>query len=154
MTHLKEGEKAPDFTAKIQNGETIHLSDYLGKKVILYFYPKDMTPGCTAQACNLSENYAQLNNMGMEVIGVSADSEKRHQKFIEKYDLKFNLIADEELELIKQYGVWGTKKMYGREYEGIYRETFVIDEKGIIEKIILKVKTKTQTEQILELLGK
>jgi len=152
MTHLKEGDKAPEFEGVNQKEETIKLSDFSGKKVILYFYPKDMTPGCTAQACNLGENYSALTNKGIEVIGISADSVKRHQKFTDKYDLPFNLIADEDKEIIKAYGVWGMKKLYGREYEGIYRETFIIDEKGIIEKIILKVKTKTHTEQVLELL--
>lgn len=153
MTHLKEGDKAPEFSGINQNSETIQLSDCKGKKVILFFYPKDMTPGCTAQACNLGENYADLTKKGFEVIGVSADSVKRHQKFTEKYDLPFNLIADEDKEIIKAYGVWGLKKLYGREYEGIYRETFIIDETGVIEKIILKVKTKTHTEQVLEALS-
>lgn len=152
MTHLKVGDKAPEFEGVNQKEEIIKLSDFSGKKVILYFYPKDMTPGCTAQACNLGENYSILINRGIEVIGISADSVKRHQKFTEKYDLPFNLIADEDKEIIKTYGVWGLKKLYGREYEGIYRETFIIDEKGIIEKIILKVKTKTHTEQVLEVL--
>lgn len=153
MTHLKEGDKAPEFEGVNQTEDSIKLSDFKGKKVILYFYPKDMTPGCTAQSCNLGENYSSLLEKGFEVIGVSADSVKRHQKFTEKYDLPFNLIADEDKEIIKAYGVWGMKKLYGREYEGIYRETFVIDEKGIIEKVILKVKTKTHTEQVLEVLG-
>jgi len=153
MTHLKEGDQAPEFTGIDQNEQQVKLSDFKGKKVILYFYPKDMTPGCTAQACNLGENYAALTEKGFVVIGVSADSVKRHQKFTEKYDLPFILLADESKEIIKSYGVWGMKKLYGREYEGIYRETFIIDEKGVIEKVILKVKTKTHTEQILEVLG-
>ena len=153
MTHLKEGDKAPEFSGVNQNEETVNLSDYKGKKVILYFYPKDMTPGCTAQACNLGENYSELTKKGFVVIGVSADSVKRHQKFTEKYELPFTLIADEEKEIIKSYGVWGLKKLYGKEYEGIYRETFIINEEGIIEKVILKVKTKTHTEQVLELLS-
>lgn len=153
MTHLQVGDVAPDFEAKNQNDETVKLSDYSGKRVILYFYPKDMTPGCTAQACNLGENYAELTKQGFAVIGVSADSVKRHQKFTEKYDLPFTLLADEDKAVIKAYGVWGMKKLYGREYEGIYRETFIIDANGIIEHIILKVKTKTHTEQILEALG-
>ncbi len=151
MTHLKEGDKAPNFEGLNQNEEIIKLSDFSGKKVILYFYPKDMTPGCTAQACNLGENYTSLKEKGFEVIGVSADSVKRHQKFTEKYSLPFPLIADENLEIIKTYGVWGPKKLYGKEYEGIHRLTFVIDENGTIEKIVSKVKTKTHTEQILEL---
>lgn len=153
MTHLKEGDLAPSFEGVNQNNELIKLSDFLGKKVILYFYPKDMTPGCTAQACNLGENYSLLTEKGMVVIGVSADSVARHQKFTEKYNLPFNLIADESKEIIKAYGVWGMKKLYGREYEGIYRETFIINEEGNIEKVILKVKTKTHTEQVLEVLG-
>jgi peroxiredoxin Q/BCP len=152
MTHLKEGDKAPSFEGLNQNDELVKSTDFTGKKMILFFYPKDMTPGCTAQACNLGENYTELTKMGFEVVGVSADSVKRHQKFTEKYTLPFTLIADENKEVIKAYGVWGMKKLYGREYEGIYRETFIIDEKGIIEKIILKVKTKTHTEQILEIL--
>ena len=150
MTHLKVGEKAPEFEGVDQNEKIIKLSDFKGKKVILYFYPKDMTPGCTAQACNLGENYSALQEKGFEVIGVSADSVKRHQKFTDKYELPFTLLADESKEIINAYGVWGMKKLYGREYEGIYRETFVIDENGVIEHIILKVKTKTHTEQILE----
>lgn len=153
MTHLKEGDKAPEFSGVNQNEETVKLSDFKGKKVILFFYPKDMTPGCTAQACNLGENYDSLINDGFEVIGVSADSIKRHQKFTEKYSLPFNLIADEEKEIIQSYGVWGLKKFMGREYDGIHRETFIINEEGIIEKVILKVKTKTHTEQVLELLS-
>lgn len=153
MTHLKEGDQAPEFTGIDQNEQQVKLSDFKGKKVILYFYPKDMTPGCTAQACNLGENYDALKEKGFVVIGVSADSVKRHQKFTEKYDLPFILLADESKEIIKAYGVWGMKKLYGREYEGIYRETFIIDENGVIEKVILKVKTKTHTEQILEVLG-
>jgi peroxiredoxin Q/BCP len=153
MTHLKEGDKAPEFEGLNQNEELIKLSSFKGKKVILYFYPKDMTPGCTAQSCNLGENYTKLLAMGIEVIGVSADSVKRHQKFTEKYDLPFTLIADEDKEIIKSYGVWGLKKFMGREYDGIHRETFIINEEGIIEKIILKVKTKTHTEQVLEVLN-
>ena len=153
MTHLKDGDQAPNFSGVNQNEETIQLSDFKGKKVILFFYPKDMTPGCTAQACNLGENYDSLIKDGFEVIGISADSVKRHQKFTEKYNLPFNLIADEEKEIIKAYGVWGLKKLYGKEYEGIYRETFIINEDGIIEKIIQKVKTKIHTEQILEVLN-
>lgn len=154
MTHLQVGDTAPDFEAKNQNDETVKLSDFSGKRIILFFYPKDMTPGCTAQACNLGENYDSLIKQGFEVIGVSADSVKRHQKFIEKYELPFTLIADEDKTVIKAFGVWGMKKLYGREYEGIYRETFIIDPNGKIEHIILKVKTKTHTEQILDALKK
>lgn len=153
MTHLQAGDQAPDFKGLNQRGEEVTLADFKGKKVILYFYPKDMTPGCTAQACNLGENYSELTSKGFEVIGVSADSVARHEKFVAKYDLPFTLIADESKEIIQAYGVWGMKKLYGKEYEGIYRETFIIDENGVIEKLILKVKTKTHTEQILEELG-
>ncbi len=149
MTHLKAGDTAPDFEAFDQNGELVKLSDYRGKKVILYFYPKDSTPGCTVQACNLRDHYAELQQQGYEVIGVSADSQKRHQNFIAKNDLPFTLIADTEKELIEAYGVWGLKKFMGREYMGIYRETFVIDEQGKIEQVIEKVKTKEATQQII-----
>lgn len=150
---LKEGDKAPQFTGKDQHGKDVSLSDFKGKRVILFFYPKDMTPGCTAQACNLGENYEQLQAEGFEVIGVSADSQERHQKFIAKYDLPFTLLADTDKEIIKSYGVWGLKKFMGKEYDGIHRTTFVIDPKGVIEKVILKVKTKTHTAQLREELG-
>lgn len=150
---LKEGDKAPEFSGKDQNGETVSLSDFKGKRVILFFYPKDMTPGCTAEACNLGENYSELQKRGFEVIGVSADSESRHQKFIDKYSLPFKLIADEDKEVIKAYGVWGLKKFMGKEYDGIHRTTFVIGTKGKLEAVITKVKTKDHTAQILEELG-
>ena len=150
---LKEGDKAPAFSGRDQNGETISLSDFDGKRVILFFYPKDMTPGCTAEACNLGENYSELQKKGFEVIGVSADSEARHQKFIDKYSLPFKLIADTELEVIKAYGVWGLKKFMGKEYDGIHRTTFVIGTDGNLEKVFTKVKTKDHTAQILEELG-
>lgn len=149
MTHLKEGDKAPDIEATDQNGKELKLSDYKGKKVILYFYPKDNTPGCTAEACNFRDNYAELLDKGFAIIGVSADSAKKHQNFIEKYELPFPLIPDTEKSVINAYGVWGLKKFMGREYDGIHRETFVINEEGIIEKIYQKVKTKAATEQIL-----
>lgn len=151
MTHLKTGDKAPDFVSRDQNGNTVKLSDYRGKKVVLYFYPKDLTPGCTAESCNFRDNYALLKEKGFEVIGVSADNEKKHQKFIDKHELPFTLLADTEKEVINAYGVWGHKKFMGREYDGIHRESFVIDEKGMIEHVIHKVKTKLATEQILEL---
>ena len=151
MTHLKEGDKAPEFTGKDQNGTEISLSDYRGKKVILYFYPKDNTPGCTMEACNFRDHYQDLQEKGFEVIGVSADTKKKHQNFINKFDLPFTLIADTEKDLINAYGVWGLKKFMGREYEGIYRETFVINEDGVIDKIITKVKNKEATKQILDL---
>ena len=154
MTHLKVGDKAPEFTAKDENGKEISLKDFKGKKVILYFYPKDMTPGCTVEAQNLRDHYKELLEKGFEVIGVSADDEKRHQKFIEKHDLPFHLIADTDKTVINAYGVWGLKKFMGREYEGIHRTTFVIDENGYIELIIPKVKTKEHAQQILAELEK
>lgn len=150
MIKLKEGNKAPDFTAKDQNGNTIKLSDYRGKKVVLYFYPKDNTPGCTAEACNLRDNYNKFLNKNFAIIGVSADDEKAHKKFIDKYDLPFPLIPDTNKEIIDSFGVWGPKKFMGKEYEGIHRTTFIISEKGIIEKIFVKVKTKDHTHQIFQ----
>lgn len=147
---LQVGDKAPAFEAKIQDGSTIKLSDYLGKKVVIYFYPKDNTPGCTAQSCNLRDNYEILQNQGYVVLGVSTDSEKSHVKFIEKFDLPFDLISDPDKEVHDLYGTWDLKKLYGREYMGTVRTTFVIDEKGIIEEIIGKVKTKAHTEQIIK----
>ena len=146
---LKVGDKAPDFEAKIQTGETIKLSDYQGKKVIMYFYPKDNTPVCTAQSCNLRDNYEMLQEQGYVVLGVSGDSEKSHVKFIEKQSLPFDLIADTEKEVHNLYGTWGEKKMYGKTYMGTLRTTFVIDEKGVISEIIEKVKTKDHTAQIV-----
>lgn len=150
MTTLKAGDKAPDFKALDQNGKEVSLSDFKGKKLVIYFYPKDMTPGCTVQACNLRDNYKQLQKEGYEILGVSADSEARHQKFIDKYDLPFDLLADTEKEMIKAYGVWGPKKFMGKTYDGIHRTTFVIDENGTISELIEKVKTKSHTAQILE----
>lgn len=149
MTSLKKGDKAPEFSGVDQDGETINLSDYRGKKVILYFYPKDNTPGCTAEACNLNENYSELIKKGFEVIGVSPDSEQSHSRFISKYSLKFNLIADTDKSVLKSYGAWGLKKLYGKEYDGVLRTTFVIDENGIIESVFTKVDTKNHTQQIL-----
>ena len=146
---LKIGDKAPKFTSKDENGNTIKLSDYKGKKVVLYFYPKDATPGCTTQACNLRDNYQALLDANYMVLGVSADNEKKHQKFIEKQNLPFSLLADTELEVIKLYGVWQLKKFMGKEYMGIVRTTFIIDENGTIEDIIDKVKTKDHAAQIL-----
>ncbi|SFO44014.1 peroxiredoxin Q/BCP [Algoriphagus ornithinivorans] len=147
---LEVGQKAPDFEAKIETGETIKLSDFKGKKVILYFYPKDNTPGCTAQACNLRDNYEALQKAGYVVLGISSDSEKSHQKFIEKQSLPFSLIADPDLKVHEAYGTWVEKSMYGRKYMGTARTTFVIDEEGKIEEIIEKVKTKEHTAQILK----
>lgn len=150
MTHLKEGDKAPDFTAINEKEQRVSLSDYASKKIILYFYPKDMTPGCTAQSCNLGENYQLLKDKGFEIIGVSPDPVKRHLKFIEKYNLPFTLLADEDKAVLNAYGVWGPKKFMGREYDGVHRTTFVINQEGIIEKIFTKVKTKDHTNQIIE----
>jgi thioredoxin-dependent peroxiredoxin len=146
---LKIGDQAPAFEGKDQNGNTVRLRDYKGKKVILYFYPKDNTSGCTAQACNLRDNYSHLLKEGYEVIGVSVDSGKSHQNFIGKYDLPFTLIADTDKKIVEQYGVWQEKSMYGRKYMGTMRYTFVIDENGIIEDIITKVKTAEHASQIL-----
>jgi peroxiredoxin Q/BCP len=150
MTHLKVGDKAPNFSCNNQNGELVSLSDFKGKKIVLYFYPKDLTPGCTAQSCNLSDNYNLLQKQGYEVIGVSADDEKRHQKFIAKHNLPFDLLADPEKVMLNDYGVWGEKKFMGKTFDGIHRITFIIDEKGVIEEIIDKVKTKEHTQQILK----
>lgn len=150
MTSLKVGDKAPVFSALNENGQSVSLSDYSGKKVILYFYPKDMTPGCTAESCNLGENYNLLKEKGFEILGVSPDPANRHLKFIEKYNLPFSLIADEDRAVLEAYNVWGPKKFMGREYDGVHRTTFVIDENGIIEKVFTKVKTKDHTNQILE----
>ena len=154
MTELKAGMPAPPFSGKDQNGAEIKLEKLAGKKVILYFYPKDDTPGCTAEACNFRDNFQRLTEMGFEVIGVSADNEKSHQKFISKYELPFRLISDTGKQILKAYGAWGSKKMYGREYEGILRKTFVIDEEGVIMKIIGKVDTKNHTDQIIKALEK
>lgn len=150
---LKKGDKAPDFSGKDQDGKTVSLSDFKGKRLIMFFYPKDMTPGCTAEACNLGENYSELQGKGFEIMGVSADSEARHQKFIGKYNLPYSLLADTELETIKAYGVWGLKKFMGKEYDGIHRTTFIIGAYGNLESVITKVKTKDHTAQILEELG-
>ncbi len=150
MTHLSAGDKAPDFSGKDQHNNTISLSDYKGKKLVVYFYPKDDTPGCTAEACNLRDNYTVLQKAGYEILGVSADKAEKHQKFITKYSLPFPLIADEDHSVIKAFGVWGQKKFMGREYDGIHRETFVINEEGVLEKVITKVKTKDATAQILD----
>lgn len=152
MTHLKEGDKAPDIFGKDQNGNDVKMESYAGKKIILYFYPKDDTPGCTVEACNFRDNHSILLEKGLSVIGVSADNEKKHQKFIDKHSLPFPLIADTEKELIQAYGVWGLKKFMGREYDGIHRTTFVINEEGNVAKVIEKVKNKLATEQILEAL--
>ncbi len=148
MTTLKEGMPAPAFQGVDQNGETVSLDQFKGKKVVLYFYPKDNTPGCTAEACNLRDNFEQFQQQGFEIIGVSPDSEKSHQNFIAKHELPFRLLSDPDKEILKAYGAWGEKKMYGKTYEGVLRSTFIIDEKGNIEKIFKKVKTKDHTNQI------
>ena len=153
MSILKEGDKAPCFKGLNQDEETISLSDFSGRKVILYFYPKDNTPGCTAESCNLSENYDELTNKGVVVVGVSPDSIASHRKFVAKHSLRFNLIADTEKEILQQFDAWGLKKLYGREYMGVLRKTFIIDEQGTIIKIIEKVKTKDHSNQILSALN-
>lgn len=150
MINLKEGDKAPAFSGKDQDGKKISLSDFKGKKVVIYFYPQDDTPTCTVQACNLRDNYALLKKNGFTIIGISPDDEKRHKKFETKFDLPFTLIADPEHLVIDKYGVWGEKQMYGKKYMGLLRTTFVIDEKGIIKKIFLKPKSKQHAEEIVK----
>lgn len=146
------GDKAPEFLGLNEKGEEIRLSNYKGRKIVLYFNPKDMTSGCTAQACNLRDNYEELRKQGYEVIGVSINDQKSHQKFIEKNSLPFTLIADTEQKLVQEFGVWGEKSMYGRKYMGTFRTTFIINEEGIIERIILpkEIKTKDHAAQILK----
>ena len=151
MKNIQQGDKAPEFKGVNQNGDAVSLSSYTGKKLVLYFYPKDDTPGCTAQACNIRDNYQTLQNEDIVILGVSADGEKKHQKFIAKYELPFSLIADEEKELINLYGVWGEKKFMGRIYDGIHRTTFLLDEHHSIIGIIEKPKTKDHTREILEI---
>ncbi len=154
MTHLNEGDKAPNFEFIDHTGEKQSLSLFLGKKVILYFYPRDNTPGCNAEACNLRDNYQDLKDRGYEVIGVSADSEKSHDKFRSKFDLPFYLVSDTEKKVLMEYGVWGEKKMMGRTYMGIHRLTFIIDEKGFIQKVFPKVNTKEHSQQIIAAMEK
>lgn len=149
MIKLKVGDTAPEFSVKDQDGNLISLKDFKGKKVVLFFYPKASTPGCTAEACNLRDNWESFQEKGYRILGVSADTEKRQSNFKNKYELPFPLLADEDKEIIEAYGVWGPKKFMGKEYEGIHRTTFVIDEKGQIEDIITKVKTKDHAAQIL-----
>jgi len=151
MTKLKEGQKAPFFEGKDQSGNVVRLDDFKGRKVILYFYPKDNTPGCTSEACNLRDNYRELTDKGFAVIGISGDSEKSHKKFAEKYNLPFPLIADTDRKIMTDWGTFGEKKMYGKSFLGINRTTFIINEEGIIEKIIKKVETSKHTEQIYTL---
>ena len=149
MTTLLEGDKAPAFKGKDQNGKSVSLADYKGKKVVLYFYPQDDTPTCTVQACNLRDNFDALKKQGFIVIGISPDEEKKHKKFVTKYDLPFTLIADPEHKIIEAYGVWGQKQLYGKNYMGLQRTTFLINEKSIIKKIFLKPKSKQHTQEIL-----
>ncbi len=151
MTEIKEGDQAPVFSANDQNGNCVSLNDYIGKNVILYFYPKDDTPGCTAEACSFRDNYQSLLQHGFEVIGVSTDDEKSHQKFISKYQLPFALISDTDKKIVESYGVWVEKNMYGKKYMGTARKTFVIDKTGKIRTIIDKVDTKNSSQQILDL---
>ena len=152
MNIPKAGDKAPAFTSKDQNGNEVSLAQFKGKKVVLYFYPKDSTPGCTAEACDFRDNYQGLKKEGIEVLGVSVDDEKSHQKFITKYDLPFTLLADTDKNIVEAYGVWGEKNMYGKKYMGTNRTTFIIDEEGNIAHVISKVDTKAPTSQVLELL--
>lgn len=150
MTTLQAGDKAPDFSGTTEDGSTVSLSDFSGKKLVLFFYPKDDTPGCTAEACNLRDNYSELKAANYALLGVSPDGVAKHQKFKNKYELPFPLLADEDKSVLNAYGVWGLKKFMGREYDGVHRTTFVIDENGLLEKVITKVKTKDHTAQILD----
>ena len=150
MKVLKVGDKAPNFSCLDQNGNLINLSDLIGKKVVVFFYPKANTPGCTAEACNLNDNYNRFTSLGYEIIGVSADNEKSQKKFSDKFGFNYSLLCDENKDLINAYGVWGLKKFMGKEYMGIIRKTFIIDEEGKISQIIDKVKTKEHTSQILD----
>jgi len=150
METLKVGDSVPNFTVNDQDGNSISFSDYKGKRVIVFFYPKASTPGCIMEACNLRDNYEELQKQGYELLGVSADSEKRQTNFRNKYKFPFPLLADEEKEVINAFGVWGPKKFMGREYDGIHRKTFIINKEGLVERVIDKVKTKHHSEQILE----
>jgi len=150
LTQLIAGEPAPMFSALDQNGEIVTLDQFAGKKLVLYFYPRDNTPGCNAEACNLRDNYSQFLEKGYEIVGVSGDSQKSHKKFINKFDLPFKLISDVDKILLKAYNAWGEKKLYGKTYMGVFRKTYIISEEGIIEKIIEKVKTKEHSTQIFE----
>ncbi len=149
MTQLQPGDQAPEFTAKDESGNDVSLSDFRGKKLVIFFYPKANTPGCTVEACNLSDNYERFQSLGYEILGVSADTQRKQSNFKKKFELPYRLLADVDKEVIEAYGVWGPKKFMGREFDGIHRTTFIIDEKGIIEDVILKVKTKEHTNQIL-----
>ncbi|WP_306642800.1 thioredoxin-dependent thiol peroxidase [Sanyastnella coralliicola] len=153
MTTLQKGDKAPDFSGIIQDGSEIKSSDYSGKKLVVYFYPRDMTPTCTTQACNIRDNFDVLKGHGIEIIGVNDDPAKKHQKFIDKHELPFPLIADEERSVLQAFGVWGPKKFMGKEFDGTHRTTFLIDEEGTIVDVIKKVKAKEHTDQILNGFG-
>jgi len=150
MNTLKVGDKVPNFSAMDQDGNSIQFNDYHGKKLVVFFYPKASTPGCTMEACNLRDNYELLQQNGFELLGVSADNQKRQTNFRKKYDFPFPLLADENKEVIRAFGVWGLKKFMGREYDGIHRKTFLIDEKGVVMRVIDKVKTRSHAAQILE----
>ncbi|RDK85409.1 thioredoxin-dependent thiol peroxidase [Marinirhabdus gelatinilytica] len=150
MDTLQAGDTVPNFTVNDEAGNTVSLNDYKGKKLVVFFYPKASTPGCTAEACNLRDNYKQLQDEGYQLLGVSADSEKRQSNFKKKYDFPFPLLADVDKEVINAFGVWGPKKFMGREYDGIHRKTFLVNEEGVVERVIDKVKTKDHAAQILE----
>lgn len=150
MAYLKEGDKAPLFEGKNQDGKTVKLTDFQGKKLILYFYPKDDTPGCTAEACDLRDNYNYWINNGYAIIGVSPDNEKSHLKFKQKYNLPFDLISDPDAKILRSFGAWGQKQMYGKTYDGVLRTTYVIDENGVIKEVFTKVDTKNHTSQITQ----
>ncbi|MFT7121691.1 MAG: peroxiredoxin Q/BCP [Neolewinella sp.] len=150
MTHLQPGDKAPNFTGILQDESTVSLADYAGKKLIIFFYPKDDTPGCTAAACSLRDSFGELQAKGYELLGISPDKPAKHQKFITKHELPMPLLADEDHSVMDQFGVWGPKKFMGREYEGVLRTTFVIDENGLVDRVYTKVKTKVHAEQILD----
>ena len=150
LPKLQAGDKAPDFKVHDENGKVRSLKDFKGKKLVLYFYPKDNTPGCTKEACNLRDNYTKFKKSGYEVIGVSTDSESSHKKFIDKQSLPFSLLADTDMELVKAYDVYGDKVLYGKKYKGVFRTTFVINEKGVIEEVITDVDTSAHAEQILK----
>ncbi|MFL1012899.1 thioredoxin-dependent thiol peroxidase [Flavisericum labens] len=150
MDTLKQGDTVPNFSVKDEQGNTVTLTDYKGKKLVVFFYPKASTPGCTAEACNLRDNYEVLQEQGYELLGVSADSQKRQSNFKNKYEFPFPLLADEDKTVINAFGVWGPKKFMGREYDGIHRKTFIVDENGVVERVIDKVKTQDHAAQILE----
>jgi len=153
MTHLQVGDQAPNFKGNIEDGTEINSADLKGTKYILFFYPKDDSPGCTREACNLRDNYRWFEKKGYKIFGVSPDTEKKHQKFIDKYEFQYSLISDPDKEVIKAFGIWGPKKFMGREFDGVHRTTFVMDEDGKIVEIVKKVKTKEHAEQLKEALG-